>query len=114
MITSRKVAGRHFEYVCSKCHKKIDTKYVFDSKCHHCEEKMSAGEGDSAVCLGKIIYGCLANCIHSRSHSGRVRDCKPFYCKAIGHVVSCVHDGGPYKVKGITVYDNYLFRLASG
>ena len=41
---------------------------------------MSAEKCDSAVCLGKIAYGCIANCKHARSHNERTSDCMMFYC----------------------------------
>ena len=96
-IRSRKIAGRHYEYVCSKCYKVIDPLYIFDSVCPTCGEKIRANEGDSATCLGQIAHGCISNCKHSKSHTKRSSDCHMFHCKAVGRMVSCVYNGGPCK-----------------
>ena len=89
MIISRRVAGKHFEFICSKCHKTID-RYMFDNNCPHCKEKIKADEGDRAVCLGAIIYGCMSNCRHRCPHNKRTSDCRMSYCNVVGHTVSCV------------------------
>jgi len=96
MLKSQKINGNHFRYYCSECHETIDPKYIFDTCCPHCKEKINAEEGDSAVCIGKIAWGCLVDCKHARSHKERTSDCRMGYCKYIEHVVACVHDGGPY------------------
>jgi hypothetical protein len=100
MIKSRKINGEHFEFICSKCNNVIDPRYIFDSCCPSCKEKMSSEEGDSATCLGKIAFGCIANCEHARSHTS---DCHMFHCKAVNQKVACVYDGGTYKDNGSTI-----------
>lgn len=111
MIVSKKILGDHFKFVCSKCHEVINPKYIFDSCCPNCKEKMRANDGDSATCMGKIAFGCTANCKHARSHIERTPDCYMFHCKSVGRKVSCVYDGGPYQSNG-TLTLNFKYRLA--
>lgn len=91
MLKSRKIAGKHFEFVCSECHKTIPPNYIFDLKCPHCKSKMSAGEGEPAVCIGNLAYGCIADCPHRKKHYKRTGGCRMFYCKAVGHMTACTY-----------------------
>lgn len=86
MIISRKINGRHREFLCSRCHQVINDKCIFDSVCHECGEKLEAESGDSSMCLGAIAWGCIADCKHRKSHTKE--NCRKFFCDSVGHIVS--------------------------
>jgi len=88
MLESRKVNGKHFEYLCSECHKTID---IFDQNCYHCNLP-TRSKGGNHICSGKIAYGCISNtCPHSHTHSKK-RDCGYSFCESVNHFVTCVNN----------------------